>query len=681
MFPSLLIANRGEIACRIVRTARRLGVETIAVFSEADAHALHVEAADRAVCIGPAPARDSYLNIRNMIAAARHSGARAIHPGYGFLSENPAFAEACLDAGLIWVGPPPDAMRAMGSKAAAKLLMQQAGVPVLPGYNGEEQDAERLGAEARRVNFPVVIKAVAGGGGRGMRVVHRAQDFAAALGECRQEAASAFGDDAVMIERYLERPRHIEVQVFADAQGNAVHLFERDCSAQRRHQKIIEEAPAPGLDSETRAAMGSAAVAAAHAVGYVGAGTVEFVANADGFWFLEMNTRLQVEHPVTEMVTGFDLVEWQLRIADGEPLPASGDAIRIRGHAFEARIYAEDPARDFAPSIGRLNALHLPAQGGGVRVDTGVRQGDSISIHYDPMIAKLICHGDNRAEALGKLRRALAECQAAGVVTNLDLLGRIAAHPGFAEGGIDTGFIARHAETLLRANVTPLAQILALAALGVVCTEANAAAQAAAASADPYSPWYATDGWWLNASVARILDFHIADGHYPVEVRRGATGWRIEAEGEHFDTNATLSQDGLLSGEINNVRVRARFYLLAGNVTMRIDNETWRFVLPDPLAAAEAEAEHGGRLIAPIPGQVTAVHAIPRAKVARGDLLVVMEAMKTVFRLTAAAEGEIAEVACRPGDSVEEGQVLVRFVEAPSPGALGAPTSPAERER
>ena len=664
MFASLLIANRGEIACRVSRTARRLGVETIAVFSAADAHALHVETADRAVCIGPAPARDSYLNIPNVIAAARHSGARAIHPGYGFLSENPAFAEACLNAGLIWVGPPPDAMRAMGSKAAAKLLMQQAGVPVLPGYSGQEQDLEHLAAEARRLGFPVVIKAVAGGGGRGMRVVYRGHEFAAALAECRQEAASAFGDDAVMIERYLERPRHIEVQVFADTHGNAVHLFERDCSVQRRHQKIIEEAPAPGLAAETRSAMGSAAVAAAHAVGYVGAGTVEFVANPDGFWFLEMNTRLQVEHPVTEIVTGFDLVEWQLRIADGEVLPAAGDAIRISGHAFEARIYAEDPAREFAPSIGRLNALHLPAQGDGVRVDTGVRQGDSISIHYDPMIAKLICHGDNRAEALGKLRRALAECQAAGVVTNLDLLGRITSHPGFAAGGVDTGFIARHAETLLGANVAPPAHILALAALGVVCTEANAAAQAAAASADPFSPWHAMDGWWLNASVARILDFHSGDRHYPVEVRRSTSGWRIEAESEHFDTSATLAQDGVLWADVNNLRVRVRFYLLADTVSIRVDNETWRLTLPDPLAAAEAEAEHGGRLIAPIPGQVTAVHAIPGAHVSRGDLLVVMEAMKTVFRLTSPGEGEIAEVACRPGDSVEEGQVLVRLAEA-----------------
>ena len=360
MFGTLLIANRGEIACRIARTARRMGITTVAIYSEADANALHVKAADRAVSIGPAPARDSYLNIPRIIAAARQSGADAVHPGYGFLSENPAFADACVEAGLIFVGPPATAMRAMGSKSAAKALMERSGVPLLPGYHGENQDAAFLADQAIRVGFPVMIKAVAGGGGRGMRIVTAANDFAQALAAARQEAASAFGDDRVLIERYLEHPRHIEVQIFADTHGNVVHLFERDCSAQRRHQKVIEEAPAPGLDEARRAAMGAAAVAAARAVGYVGAGTVEFVANADGFFFLEMNTRLQVEHPVTEMITGLDLVEWQLRVAAGERLPLTQDAIRIDGHAIEARIYAEDPSRDFAPSTGRLALFRTP---------------------------------------------------------------------------------------------------------------------------------------------------------------------------------------------------------------------------------------------------------------------------------------------------------------------------------
>ncbi len=664
MFRRLLIANRGEIACRIARTARRMGIETIAVFSEEDAKALHVEVADRAVCIGAAPARESYLNIPRLIDAARRSGAEAVHPGYGFLSENPAFAEACIEAGLVWVGPPPDAMRGMGSKAAAKQLMEQAGVPVLPGCHGAEQDPELLAAAASRLGFPVVIKAVAGGGGRGMRIVHHATDFPGALASARQESASAFGDDSVLIERYLERPRHIEVQVFGDMHGNAVHLFERDCSAQRRHQKVIEEAPAPDLDSGMRAAMGSAAVAAARAVGYTGAGTVEFVADADGFYFLEMNTRLQVEHPVTEMVTGFDLVEWQLRIAAGEELPATGDAIRVRGHAFEARIYAEDPARDFAPSIGRLTSLHLPEQGEGVRVDSGVREGDDISIHYDAMIAKLICHGGSRAEALGKLQRALADCQVAGVATNLDLLGRIVAHPEFVAGGIDTGFIARHGDELLRGAGSPPARVLALAALGVVASEADSAARAVADSADPYSPWHARDGWWLNACVERVLDFRAGDAAMPVKLARSSAGWRVSAAGQEFDGDGSLSPGGVLSAVLNDVRYRIRFHRSDDAITLRADGETWRLVLSDPAAAAEAEPEHGGRLTAPIPGQVTAVHAAAGAHVTRGDLLVVMEAMKTVFRLTAPADGEIAEVTCRAGDTVEEGQVLVRFAEA-----------------
>ncbi|HXA25930.1 MAG TPA: acetyl-CoA carboxylase biotin carboxylase subunit, partial [Acetobacteraceae bacterium] len=435
MFSTLLIANRGEIACRIVRTARRMGVATVAVYSEADANALHVKAADRAISIGPAPARDSYLNIPRIIAAARQSGADAVHPGYGFLSENPAFAEACVDAGLTFVGPPAVAMRAMGSKSAAKALMERSGVPLLPGYHGENQDTAFLADQAIRIGFPVMIKAVAGGGGRGMRIVTAANDFVQALAAARQEAASAFGEDRVLIERYLERPRHIEVQVFADTHSNVVHLFERDCSAQRRHQKVIEEAPAPGLDEARRTAMGAAAVAAARAIGYVGAGTVEFVANADGFFFLEMNTRLQVEHPVTEMITGLDLVEWQLRVAAGERLPLTQDAIRIDGHAIEARIYAEDPSRDFAPSTGRLALFRTPDASDSVRIDTGFATGDEISIHYDALLAKLICRGRTRDEALHIMRRALADTDVVGVTSNLDLLFRIAGHPDFAAGG------------------------------------------------------------------------------------------------------------------------------------------------------------------------------------------------------------------------------------------------------
>ena len=663
MFRVLLIANRGEIACRIARTARRMGIETVAVYSEADAHALHVEAADRAIAIGPAPARESYLNIPRIIDAARRCGAEAVHPGYGFLSENPAFAEACIEAGLVFVGPPPSAMRIMGSKAAAKALMQRSGVPVLPGYHGELQDPGCLAAEAERIGLPVVIKAVAGGGGRGMRVVRRAADFAAALASACQEAIAAFGDDSVLIERYLERPRHIEVQVFADTHGNAVHLFERDCSTQRRHQKVIEEAPAPDLDPARRAVMGAAAVTAAQAVGYVGAGTVEFVADADGFWFLEMNTRLQVEHPVTEMITGFDLVEWQLRVAAGETLPVVQDGITLSGHAIEARLYAEDPGRDFAPSIGRIARLRLPPTGEGVRVDTGVREGDSVSVHYDAMVAKLICHGRDRADAIGRLRLALGACEIAGVASNLDMLGRIIAHPAFVAGGIDTGFIAAHADELLSPRGAPSPHVLAAAALSLLLEEAEATAKDAAASADPHSPWHTRDAWWLNATRERVLEFVVAGTPFPVRVCRAAGGWQIAAGAAALLGCTNRAEDGRIAVELNGDRELVAMTRLGEDVTLRWRGETWRLMLPDPAVAAETRDELGGRVAAPIPGQVTAVHVAPGQQVNRGEVLVVLEAMKTVFRLTAPGDGAIAEVLCDPGEMVEEGQVLLRFAE------------------
>ena len=659
MFQSLLIANRGEIAIRIARTARRLGIETIAVFSEADATAAHVACADRALPIGPAAPRESYLSIPRILDAARRSGARAIHPGYGFLSENPAFAEACAEAGLIWVGPPPAAMRAMGGKSAAKALMEREGVPVLPGYHGDNQDPDFLAAEGARTGFPLLIKAVSGGGGRGMRVVTNAAGFAAALEAARQEAASAFGDPRVLIERYLPNPRHIEVQVFADAHGNAVHLFERDCSAQRRHQKIIEEAPAPGLDPARRRAMGAAAIAAARAVGYVGAGTVEFVADADGFWFLEMNTRLQVEHPVTEAITGFDLVEWQLRVAAGEALPASQDDIRCTGHAIEARLYAEDPARDFAPAMGRLTEFDMPPETGGVRVDAGFRTGDTVSVHYDAMLGKLICHGPTRAEARAILSRALARCTIAGVANNLDLLARIVAHPDFAAGGIDTGFIAREAATLLAPSPAPGAEALAVAALGVLAAEE---------AASDGSPWGAADLWWLNQTPERVLGFEADGAACPVRLHRAGAAWQLIAAGRALRGTATRAPDGRLAVSLDGARETAGFVRDGMRILLRWRGATWTLTLPDPAAAAEAEDESGGRLTAPIPGQVTAIHAIPGAAVARGEVLVVLEAMKTVFRLPAPADGIVASVSCRVGDSVAEGQVLVSFeTDAPPP--------------
>jgi 3-methylcrotonyl-CoA carboxylase alpha subunit len=663
MFRTLLIANRGEIACRIARTAKRLGIETVAVFSDADADALHVRTADRALRIGPAPARESYLDIARIIAAAQASGAQAIHPGYGFLSENPGFAEACEAAGLIFVGPPAEAMRSMGSKSAAKALMQRSGVPLLPGYHGENQDLEFLAAQARGVGFPVVIKAVSGGGGRGMRVVAAATDFAAALREARQEALSAFGDDRVLIERYLQRPRHIEVQVFADAHGNVVHLFERDCSVQRRHQKVIEEAPAPGIDPRRRTAMGEAAIAAARAVGYVGAGTVEFVADAEGFFFLEMNTRLQVEHPVTEMVTGFDLVEWQLRVAAGEVLPATQEEIHLSGHAIEARLYAEDPARDFAPSIGRLVAFRLPSGKNSVRVDAGFVAGDAVSIHYDAMLAKLIVHGATREAALATLRGALADCEIVGVASNLDLLYRIAAHPEFAAGGVDTGFIARHADTLLAAQDMPPEEVLAAAALGVLTDEAEAATRQAAASTDPYSPWHARDQWWLNASPDRVLELHTDETIFPVAVRRDGEAWLLTIGERTSRAAARRGPDGWLEMTLGDARCRIRVTHDGETVSVRRNGATFRFGLPDPIAHAEEEDESGGRLVAPLPGQVTQVLVEPGAAVKRGQVLVVLEAMKTVFRLAAPADGVVEHVSCQVGEMVQEGHALVTFID------------------
>ena len=659
MFQSLLIANRGEIACRIIRTARRIGLRSIAVFSDADEAAQHVQMADEAIHIGAAPARESYLNISAIIAAAKRAGAEAIHPGYGFLSENPAFAEACAAAGIIFVGPSAAAMRAMGSKGSAKALMEKAGVPLLPGYHGAEQDAAFLEGEAKRIGFPLVIKAVAGGGGRGMRVVRAAADFVDALQSARQEGASAFGDDRVLIERYLERPRHIEVQVFGDSHGNAVHLFERDCSAQRRHQKVIEEAPAPGISAEMRDAMGAAAVAAAKAVKYQGAGTVEFIAQDGGFYFLEMNTRLQVEHPVTEAITGFDLVEWQLRVAAGEKLPVQQSDIRAQGHAMELRLYAEDPARDFAPSIGTLEVFRLSDQG--LRIDSGFVAGDRISIHYDAMVAKMIAHAPTRAEAIARLRAGLAHSDIIGVAHNLDMLDRILAHPDFASGTIDTGFIGRNAETLLTPKLKPSPQVLALAALGVLTLEEEAARAHAAASADPHSPWHATDHWWVNTRPTRVFEFHHEDETHAVTLALAADGWRISAGGAAITAGHAKLEAGSVHALLDGMRLSASIHRGGETISLRHAGQSWRFVLPDPIARAGEEEGGDDRLIAPLPGQVTQLLVTENQNVARGDVLVILEAMKTVFRLTAPRDGRIATISCRVGETVREGQILLQF--------------------
>jgi 3-methylcrotonyl-CoA carboxylase alpha subunit len=678
MFQKILIANRGEIACRVIATCRRLGIATVAVYSAADAHARHVELADEAWPIGPPPARQSYLAIEKIIDAARRSGAQAIHPGYGFLAENAAFAEACAAAGITFIGPPPAAIRAMGSKAAAKTLMQHAGVPLVPGYHGDAQDFSSLEAAAARTGYPVLIKASAGGGGKGMRIVEQPADLPPAIEGAKREAAASFGDDRLLIERYLTRPRHIEIQVFADTHGNIVSLFERDCSIQRRHQKVLEEAPAPGMDPARRTAMGEAAIAAARAVGYVGAGTVEFIAEEQKFFFMEMNTRLQVEHPVTEMITGQELVEWQLRVAAGEPLPRRQDQLRISGHAIEARIYAEDPARDFLPSIGTLIHLRQPTETADVRVDTGVRQGDAITPNYDPMIAKLIVRGDDRAAAVQRLAAALAQYEVVGVQTNLGLLRAIAAHPAYARAELDTGFIARHADALLPTPAPSAAApsdtaettIWAAATLAVLADRRAARAADAAASADPWSPWNVADAWRMNgdgyqdlvlrhAETSVTLRAHPAeDGTYRLDLPSG----RVHAEAvEDPATGMTLRVDGVLH--------RLRVVRRSGDLVVILRGHNHVLHLIDPLAPPQREDVGSDLVTAPIPARVARILVAPGAVVRRGAPLVVLEAMKMELTLFAPADGTVATVRHQVDDMVEEGTELVTFVQAHSPAS------------
>jgi len=653
MFDTILIANRGEIACRVIRTARRLGIRTIAVYSAADAGARHVAMADEAHAIGPAPARDSYLNVASILDAARRSGAQAIHPGYGFLSENAEFAAACADAGVVFIGPPPDAIRAMGSKSAAKSLMQRAGVPLVPGYHGADQDPVHLANEAAHIGYPVLIKASAGGGGKGMRVVEDAAGFDEALALAKGEARSSFGDDTVLIERYLTRPRHIEIQVFADTHGNVVSLFERDCSIQRRHQKVVEEAPAPGMDTARRASMGEAACAAARAIGYVGAGTVEFIVESGEFFFMEMNTRLQVEHPVTEMITGQDLVEWQIQVASGAPLPLPQDQLRIDGHAIEVRIYAEDPDRDFMPAVGTLLHLKPPAETAHVRVDTGVRAGDAISVHYDPMIAKLIVWDRDRPAAVRRLSRALSEYEVVGVQTNLGLLRRIAAHPAFGAAELDTGFIARHGAALLPEPAPAPAIALAAAAMEVLRHRAQATEIAAARSQDPFSPWNLATAWRMNG-----------DGYQDLLLAEGDVVHAIRAH-PRTDGSVRLDLPGgsveAYGATIDGVHQALPVIRDGAALTVILDGTNHELILVDPLAPALVDTAGGDRLMAPMPGRVIDVLIRPGDTVARGDVLLVLEAMKVQMRLSAPRAGIVDAVLAAAGDLVDDGAELVRF--------------------
>ncbi|MBX6742018.1 MAG: biotin/lipoyl-binding protein [Acetobacteraceae bacterium] len=659
MFRTLLIANRGEIACRVIRTARRLGIRTVALFSEADASALHVQMADLAYPIGPARAADSYLRLDRILEAARASGAEAIHPGYGFLSENAEFAEACAAAGIAFVGPPPAAIRAMGSKAESKRLMEQAGVAVVPGYHGEDQDEDRLAAEARRIGFPVLIKASAGGGGKGMRPVLHAEEFAAQLAGARREAKAAFGDDRVLLERYLQRPRHVEVQVFADSHGNTIHLHTRDCSVQRRHQKVLEEAPAPDLPPALRERLHEAAIAAARAVGYVNAGTVEFIVEGDDAFFMEMNTRLQVEHPVTEMVTGLDLVEWQLRVAAGEPLPLR-EAPPVHGHSVEVRLYAEDPARDFRPSTGPLRRFHLPDPAPDLRIESGVRQGDAITPFYDPMIAKLVAWGPDRPAALARLGAALAEARIAGIASNLGFLQRLVMHPAMHAAELDTGFAARHAAELQPQPVPPPLPVLAAAALEVLLAPAPPPV-----ASDPHSPWNRRDGWRLQGAGSQVIALADGEATYRMRLTHAGAGWRLAMDGAG---EAAVAGQRLPDGALHLVLdgIARRMAVLRDGDVLHVeqDGREWTLRLLDPYAPPGAEAAAQGRLSAPIPGRVVQVLVTQGEAVTRGQVLAVLEAMKTELRITAPADGLVAHIGCAAGDSVEEGTEIVTLAAA-----------------
>jgi len=663
MFEKVLVANRGEIACRVIRTCRRLGIRTVAVYSEADAGAQHVRLADEAYPVGGPRPQDSYLRGDAIIEAALRSGAQAIHPGYGFLSENADFADAVEAAGIVFIGPKAASMRKMGSKAGAKDLMQAAGVPVVPGYTGEDQSPQALAREAERIGFPLMIKAAHGGGGKGMRIVRAAGEFAAALESCQREAANAFGRDRVLLERYVESPRHIEIQVFGDAHGNAIHLNERECSAQRRYQKVLEESPSPFLTPALRAAMGAAAVQAARAIDYANAGTVEFIVAPSGeFFFMEINTRLQVEHPVTEMTTGLDLVEWQLHVAAGEPLPLAQEDVPQFGHAIEVRLYAEDPEAGFLPGSGKLERLRLPQASTRVRIDSGVVEGDTVTIFYDPMIAKLIVHGADRDEALARMREALAQCDVAGPKSNIAFLERLVRHPAIVDGTIDTGYLDRHLDEFVpRADdAMPRDALLAACTAQLLLQERERAAEAAA-SGDPGSPWARADGWRLGHAGQRRLAF-LVRGVRVVATAQGVDGdYRIALENEAPVTvsGARLSE-GVLEARFDGAGRRFLAHSDPGRLVVH-DGERRTPFAPVQVYRRDNDtsAAQDDRVRAPMPGRVVVVRVRKGDQVVAGQELVVVEAMKMELALKAPRDGTVASVPAAAGDFVEADAVLV----------------------
>ena len=670
MFKKILIANRGEIACRVATTAARMAIQTVAVYSDVDAHAKHVAMCNQAVALGGSTPQESYLRWENIIAAAKATGAQAIHPGYGFLSENEAFAQACADAGLVFIGPPPSAILAMGLKAESKQLMEKAGVPLVPGYHGADQNPELLQREADRMGYPVLIKASAGGGGKGMRAVERSEDFAAALASCQREAINSFGDDAVLIEKYVQRPRHIEIQVFGDMHGNYVYLFERDCSVQRRHQKVLEEAPAPGMTAAMRQQMGEAAVAAARAVHYVGAGTVEFIVEQkpDGsmqFFFMEMNTRLQVEHPVTEAITGLDLVEWQLRVAFGEKLPLQQDQLQIHGHAIEARICAESPDNQFLPATGTLLTYHLPVSRsferaeGGVRVDSGVRAGDIISPFYDSMVAKLIVHGATRAEALARLDMALAQTHIVGVASNVQFLRNVVNCRSFAQAELDTALIPREAAQLFNQQKITLPQAAAAWVAQQLSTEQSAVQADAQGWIDP---WAQRDSWQSHGRSVRRFQIEFQGEQVSLQVVTERSGAKLlELQQQSFAFNYQRTADAALDVQLAGQRLSAHVYCHADKAHIFTPQGAAVLTVIDALAhAGEAQAE-GGRLTAPMPGKVVSIAVKVGDVVHKGQPLAVMEAMKMEHTIAAPADGRVLEVLFAPGEQVAEGAELLRL--------------------
>ena len=658
MFTKILIANRGEIACRIIDTVKKMGVSTVAVYSDADKNSLHVRQADEAIYIGAPPSRESYLVIDKIISAALKTGAQAIHPGYGFLSENAEFCQACEANNIVFIGPPVAAIKAMGSKSAAKTIMEKAGVPLVPGYHGDDQNPVILKQAADDMGYPVLLKATAGGGGKGMRQVWSEAEFTSALDAAKREALNGFNDDNMLVEKYLTQPRHIEIQVFCDNHGNAVYLAERDCSVQRRHQKVIEEAPAPGMTVELRKQMGEAAILAAQAIDYRGAGTIEFLLDVDGsFYFMEMNTRLQVEHPVTEMITGQDLVEWQLRVANNEALPLQQDQVKINGHAFEARIYAEDPRNDFLPATGTLEFLRTPTTSDSVRVDTGVIEGDGVSVYYDPMIAKLVVWSETRESALRLLAISLQQYLIAGVTTNIEFLHCLATHESFRNADFDTGFIEKHHDTL---QIKECRRPELLAKLCALYLNLNLSQDIKNNPNDPYSPWQSNDGWRANSGNINSFDLAFNQQQYSIAIEEKVDGYAITTDVETVAASGTVTGNELTAC-INGHQLKATVFQSASDIYIYTADHHCQFELRLPDLGADSLDADGGALTAPMPGTIVELLVALDQTIAAGDPLLVMEAMKMEHTITAPSNGKVAEFFYQAGDLVNNNAVLLEF--------------------